>query len=278
MITAQVVLDSVHKGNRLTTFDLYYPRMIHAELMTHRVFSRNASSSRAIPVRRLIAQVEHAPYIPKTWGKNKAGMQAGEELGEGERASCEAIWRRGLVHALDTARRLSEAGVHKQHVNRVLEPYSYIHVLVTSNQFHNWFNLRCHEDAQPEIQTLASRMALAYLDSKPRELAQGEWHTPFVGDLNPHKLPISAARCARVSYANHDGSNPDVDKDIALAQRLLESGHMSPFEHQARPLPPGYMQKGNLLGWQQFRGLQEKPLKPFHFDRKLLLEMSTLAD
>ena len=49
---AEVLIDSVNPaGQRLTTFVLRFPRFVLSEFNTHRMFSRNASSSRAIPTR-----------------------------------------------------------------------------------------------------------------------------------------------------------------------------------------------------------------------------------
>ena len=56
--SARVLLDSVSPGGvRLVTMEVRYPRFIHAEFMTHRMFSRNAGSSRALPIRKMIAAV-----------------------------------------------------------------------------------------------------------------------------------------------------------------------------------------------------------------------------
>jgi len=257
------VYDSVSSGgSRLTTFSLKYPRFIHAEFMTHRMFSRNASSSRAIPVNKIIQQVIDDPAMPVYWGSNKPGMQAGEEVSETMRAMSKEEWLRGRDNAVKTARLMNELGLHKQIVNRVLEPWHHIHVVVTATDWGNFFNLRCHPDAQPEIKVLAEMMRDVYYDSNwmtpPR--GEDEWHLPFVQweELTSDEFSlddlqkISVARCARVSYMNHDGSNPDPAKDIALHDMLLASGHMSPFEHQGKPGDPDKYY-GNFKGWIQYR-------------------------
>lgn len=48
-------------------------------------------------------------------------------------------------------------------------------------------------------------------------------------------IKINIAKCARLSYNNHDGEI-DYEKDIQLHDRLLDSKHMSPFEHCAKAM------------------------------------------
>jgi thymidylate synthase ThyX len=240
----KVVADSVGaNSSRITTMQLKYPRFIHAEMLTHRSFSRNASSTRAIPTRRLIKWVEEDPADPVFWGKNRAGMQAARSLEEDEIPEAEAVWRNALRDAVCHARYLAdEKGVHKQIVGRLLEPFAHINVVVTGTceAYMNFFALRCHKDAMPEMQVLAVKMARAYRDSCPRELAGGWWHVPYTTEeemLNVNRddlIMYSVARCARVSYMTHEGTEPDPAADIALHDRLLESHHFSPFEHQAQ--------------------------------------------
>jgi thymidylate synthase ThyX len=224
--------------------ELNYPRFIHSEFMTHRMFSRNASSSRAIPVEKMIAAVSSSPAIPIHWGKNQAGMQAREELTEIEIDVVKSDWNYASKRMTEIATLMSEMDLHKQIVNRILEPFQWIKVIVTATEWDNFFKLRLHKDAQPEIQELARCMKIAVDESIPVELQPGEWHLPYVdlgdfddsGDPIPEAIKCSVARCARVSYLNHDNSAPDISKDIALADMLLESGHMSPFEHIATPM------------------------------------------
>jgi len=251
MISAKIIADSISQsGVRLTTLQLKYPRFIHSEMMTHRVFSRNASSSRAIPASKMIEAVRSGPAMPIHWGKNQPGMQAKGEVKDKWQA------QKHWMHASDMVARyaevLSKLNVHKQVVNRLTEPFQHISVLVTATEWDNFFKLRLHPDAQPEIQKLARVMKAAMDESDPTPLQPDEWHLPYireqditmgqVGEGKPFcvnledlKL-ISAARCARVSYLNHDQSEPDIGKDLALAERLAESGHWSPFEHQGTPI------------------------------------------
>lgn len=258
---AQVVSDSTQNGRaRLTTLQLRYPRFIHAEFMTHRVFSRNASSSRAIPVSKILAGVEADPVVPVDFGRNGKGMQAHGSLDSLTQAKAREVWLEGMRHAVETARKLADLGVHKQHANRVTEPYSWINVVVTSTKFSNFFNLRDNSMAQPEIVKLAQDIRRAMAASRPKELLQDEWHLPYVTWEERQKyklselLAASVARCARVSYNLHDGTAPDVSKDLQLFCDLEAEGHFSPFEHQATPDTWRRGLGGNLgPDWVQYR-------------------------
>ncbi|GAC1542192.1 MAG: FAD-dependent thymidylate synthase [Candidatus Velthaea sp.] len=261
--SARIILDSISPcGVRLTTVEARYPRLIHAEMMTHRVFSRNAASSRAIPIKKMIAAVRDEPAMPIHWGKNQAGMSARAQIEGAAREAAEAEWLRALENALASAERLSnsEIDLHKQLVNRILEPFSWITVIITATEWANFFTQRCHEDAQPEIHHIAELMLGAYRASAPHEVASGEWHLPLVQDDERHLdsqtlCKLSVARSARVSYLTHDGKR-DIEKDIELYDRLLgggANGHWSPFEHVATPLGDPRTFSGNLRGWKQYR-------------------------
>lgn len=248
-ITAKIIKDSVTSTNiRLTTFQLRYPRFIHSELLTHRVFSRNASSSRAIPIKKLITDIINDTAMPSRWGKNQPGMQAGEEhydlvqISEDKYLTREEAWLQARDMAVDMATRFMDAGYHKQIVNRILEPFSHISVVCTATDFNNFFTLRSHSDAQPEIKILSDEMFRAREQSVPVLLNKGQWHLPYVHPEEYYlpvdtQLKLSVARCARVSYLRHDGSKPDIEKDIDLHDKLLVSIplHASPAEHQATP-------------------------------------------
>lgn len=257
-----IVCDSIsYEGVRLTTFQLRYWRPIHAELMTHRVFSRNAGSSRARPSAAIIEQVMTDPWGPLHWGQNQPGMQAETELGESAIEHAKWMWKNAAQAAGAYAQGMVKLGVHKQVVNRLLEPFTYIDVLVTSTQFANWFALRNHKDAQPEIKDLAEQMLACYEKSQPITLDLNEWHLPYISaedrdevywflkknritrdeptitELNEFLCKISTARCARISYALFDGSKTTIEKDLDLYQKLIVSTplHASPAEHQATP-------------------------------------------
>ncbi len=262
--SARVLLDSASPaGVRLTTMEVRYPRFIHSELMTHRNFSRNAASSRAVPIRKMIDAVREEPAMPVWWGRNQTGMQAFAEIDEGTRALAEAEWRNALDDALRHAERLSASDInlHKQLVNRILEPFAWITVIVTATEWSNFFTQRTHEDAQPELKHIAQLMLAAYRASTPRRLGAGEWHTPLIQPdeeltlVQEDRLKISVARAARVSYLTHDGTR-DHAKDVELYERLVgggANGHWSPFEHVATPLPSGDEWSGNFRGWEQYR-------------------------
>lgn len=268
-ITAKVVEDSMNQaGIRLSTLQLRYPRFVHAEFMTHRVFSRNASSSRAIPVSKMLEQVWNDPAAPIHWGANQPGMQANAELTGWRRKVAQGIWRwsgRLMCGFVWTGMKI---GMHKQTANRLLEPWQFIHVIVTATEWANFFALRDHRDAQPEIRALAIVMREALRASSPRLLAMGEWHLPYVTaaerrDFQPDLLvKLSAARCARVSYLTHDGQAPSLNKDLDLYDRLVGSVplHASPIEHQATPLHFAEW-SGNFRGWAQYRKRVERDLE-----------------
>lgn len=264
-IKATIIADSINpEGVRITTMEWVYPRFIHGEVMTHRVFSRNAMSSRAVPVKKMLAQVLRDPAMPVHWGRNQPGMQAKAELTGLRRLAARGLWRLGSFAAVAVAGLMHLAGVHKQLANRVLEPWQWMHTLVTSTEWDNFFELRAHEDAQPEFYALAKRVRTEMEISAPKLLQIGEWHLPFVTDADNDDVTeinlaqISAARCARVSYLTHDGQFPSRVKDLALFDRLAGSKpfHASPLEHQAQADVATY-RSGNLRGWAQFRKVWE---------------------
>jgi thymidylate synthase ThyX len=261
-IEVKVLNKSKHPwgGPDLITFELRYPRCIHAEFMTHRVFSRNASSSRAIPVERLIADVENDPFIPSHWGKNQKGMQADAELSADEIIQATTGWLEALEHTKRTASRLATTGLHKQIVNRLLEPFAHIRVVVSATEWDNFYALRCHSAAEPHIRDLAIAMQSAALEA-PYTALIGGWHLPYL-DGTEARLDVSAARCARVSYKTHDGVASSYEADAELARRLLDGPHMSPFEHQAMPVKGNKSKHlwGNYHGWIQYRKVLEEAI------------------
>ena len=255
--TAVIIADSISPdGIRLTTFQLRYWRPIHSELMTHRVFSRNAGSSRARPSAKIIEQVRNEPWGPIHWGANQAGMQALEQIQHVGHAKDRWLW--AAQQAADAAEGMLGINLHKQIVNRILEPFTYIDVVVTATDYANWFALRDHPDAQPEIQELARLMKAEYETSLPKELSVGEWHLPYITQIDWEDAyeydmahggvgdevaalgllkKASAARCARVSYKPFDQDNPSIEADLKLFEKLFGSSpmHASPAEHIASP-------------------------------------------
>lgn len=284
--------------------ELCYPRFIHAEAKTHRIMniddeqyvfgadisvmnekslSRNAMSSRAIPVAKMLAQVRENPAMPIHWGANQPGMQAGEEHDTmveipvhlvsaylrftgvagatakyqplpvvPQKAWCFAAWL-----AADMSQAFADAGYHKQVSNRPTEPYQWMRVIVTATEWDNFFALRLSPLADPNMFELA-RLAREALDNSSPVVRAS--HIPYVGDMDRIQLPdpmqammAGAARCARISFLNHDGSYPLVEKDLALATMLRDAGHASPFEHVAIAMTTPDMRSRNFQGWTQLR-------------------------
>lgn len=246
-----------------------YWRAIHAELMTHRAFSRNAGSSRAQPVKKVLAQVWSDPAGPIHWGKNQAGMQAREELTGWRRLAAKALWRLGAKLACAVAWGLMKLKLHKQVANRVLEPYQYINVLITATDWDNFFNLRRHPDAQPEIQELADAIYRERERSLPmaQALLPGQWHLPYVTPGEQDSYPInlllklSTARCARVSYEPFDG-NASITREVERHDSLVGSEpiHASPTEHQAKALTFSMPIRNFSGGFAQYRTIVEKAI------------------
>jgi len=290
-MTAKIIAHSKSSinGKEIITFELEYGRIIHSELMTHRLFSRNAASSRAIPIDKLIKLVEDGCAMPAEWGLNQAGMQA-----KGTHTNptlCRETWLKGAKRAVQTARELQALGLHKQICNRPLEPFQYMKTIVTATEWDNWFWLRDHKDADPTIRLLAEEMLEAKRASKPIELKPGEYHLPYItterlanGKLSlstgdkllelDDAIKISVSCCAQVSYRVLDDS---LDKALRIYDQLIKMSrvHASPFEHVATPM--GYPKassidsmvlqghkdsngdywSGNFKGWYQYR--QEIP-------------------
>lgn len=256
MTTVEILLDSVNtSGQTITTWKLTAPRIILAEINTHRTLSKNTSSSRAIPVKRLIENTRNNPFVPTYWGKNEPGMQASKQL-DGECLELVKLeWVNALDKAIGSVESLSRNNLHKQLACRLIEPWAHISMIMTATDLENFFALRAHPDAQPEFQELAYKMLDAYNNSTPILRKDGEWHIPF-GDKMPNgiefsqKLKIATARCARTSYLTFDGEI-NTTKDYELHDSLLASGHMSPFEHCAYATPD--VHSGNFYGWTQYR-------------------------
>jgi hypothetical protein len=256
--SAKVICDSISPlGVRLSTVEFKIPRKVLAELNTHRDFSRNSASSRAIPVAKQLASVMDEPFVPSEWGKNKPGMSADEVLSPMEEIEAERLWLEARDNAVNSAKALMELGVHKQIANRILEPFMYHTVIITATEWGNYFGLRLSSAADPDIR-IPSEMLKSALDlSIPKPVGYSEWHLPYIQD-DERSIPtadlvrISSARCARVSYMTHEGTR-DPFKDLILYKKLEGPGHMSPMEHPATPLESTTERSGNFRGWHQFR-------------------------
>ena len=235
-IEAEVLAKSYHEqtGTMAATVRLRYPRIIHSELMTHRAFSRNASSSRAKKVKDEVDYIDENPAMPVEWGTEKRGMVPDESLKDEDENEAKAFWIDASYKASNSAEILEQKfGLHKQICNRLLEPFQFIDTIVTSTEWRNFFDLRMSYDADATIRELAKTIHEALLNTPGKILEVGDWHIPELGD-NWDRM-ANAGACARISYRNL--GNKTQRDNILLAERLLENGHMSPFEHQLTPIP-----------------------------------------
>jgi hypothetical protein len=269
---AKILADSLSpEGIRLTTFEVTFPRFILAEFNTHRMLSRNSASSRAIPTEKLLKRVIDTPFVP-SFNKRVKGMGVGEAL-EGDDAKYAVdFWKTARTYMTQLVEKLQLLDVDKSRVNRLLEPFMWHTAIVSATEWSNFFALRNNPEAQPEFGTIASMMQELLETNEPYHMDHGEWHLPLIhkedyakyghvwpeyglytGDWDTLKK-ISVGRCARVSYLTHDGQR-DHAADIELHDRLMASGHMSPFEHVATPIQfgRGSSWSGNYFGWHQYR-------------------------
>lgn len=265
-IAAKVLADSIApNGCRLTTMELTYPRCVHSEFMTHRVFSRNSASSRAIPIEKMIKRVQENPFFPLVWGKNQKGMQAAEEITEQDKLQAGYEWLNAKDHAVEFLLRLLALDIHKQIGNRIVEPWMWITVICSGTQWENFFALRCHHMAEPHIANLAYKMRDAYDASTPQQLQWGQWHLPLVVGNDLDRLleseytdlqtaKISGGRCSRVSYLTHHGTRePDADIELCDGRLTKEIPiHASGLEHPALA-EEGYRNGNFGEGWKQLR-------------------------
>lgn len=190
-IIVKVIADSISGVDvRLTTFELTYPRMIHSELMTHRLFSRNAMSSRAVPIKTMIDLVRTAPAKPVEWGKNNAGMQSKSLLDPEMAQYVESEWETAAANAARSAALMDTYGAHKQIANRLLEPFQMMRTILTATDFANFFWLRVDADADPTIKEVATLMHELYKTHEPETLENGQWHTPYVDHYYDQNLSL----------------------------------------------------------------------------------------
>ena len=329
-IQAKILADSIsERGDRITTYLLTFPRIILAEFNTHRAFSRNSASSRAIPFKKMVESVQTNPFIPIAWQKDHKGMQGTEYItSKDDIENCISVWLKARDNAIKQSICLNGVegfeAVTKQLCNRLLEPFMWHTVICTATDYDNFFKLRCPEylinwypsdrpealeptqaifkskkdaiartegecdnwteedwrecnisQAEIHIQALAEAMWDARNESTPEPLAAGMWHIPFMSKIDSSKLKsiagvdvsqemikIATAKCARVSYTTVGSENKSAHTaDIELYNRLLESGHMSPFEHCAQVMcETDYYERPwsrNFKGFMQYRELVE---------------------
>lgn len=291
-ITAKIIKDSTNSdGDRITTFELEYPRFIHAEFMTHHMLSKNSSSSRAIPISKMVSLIKNNPAMPVYWGKKQSGMQAKHEVSDFNKKLSKFLWKSQMYLACTTAKALDKLKLHKQISNRILEPFQMIKIVCTATNFDNFYNLRIHKDAQPEIILLAYKMYEAQGESVPTLLREGDWHLPYVNEeynnytdssmysYNSSESEVlltledaikySVACCAAVSYRTEAMT---LNKARKIYDMLIQADvkHSSPLEHQALCIgnhatlldigithhnKKGKCCSGNLVGWIQNRHL-----------------------
>ncbi len=266
-IYAKVISDSIGShGGRILSIVTKAPMFLDAEFEKHRRLSNvssNSSSNRAIPFLKMIDQ---GYFLPNDIRLNQPGMQGDLLLDEDSKEQFWNTLRDIYGYTADKLKQWDK--VHKQHLNRYLSGFYWQHKLCTGTEWDNFWDLRVHPDADPAMYEVARLMKEAMDASTPKELEPGEWHLPYITENDKYYygtdgrnyehhlefLPkISAARCARVSYLNHDNSYPDIEKDIALADKLLEAGHMSPFEHQATPMD--YIYRKGINDWEDAEGI-----------------------
>lgn len=261
-ITAKVICDSIsEEGVRLTTFEIEYPRIVMSEFNTMRAISKNSSSSRAIPVSKMLEHTKNINLKPVYFGSKKSGMQAGEEIQGDMLDKVKGLWEEALDYASYYSETLDRLGVAKEVTNRLVEPFQLVKVVCTATDWDNFFNLRLHPDADPNICMLAYKMYKVMEESKPIKLKEGEYHLPYVNvcwngkgemcyadeDFNIISLEqaqkLSAASCASVSYRTEGMTLEKADKifDMLIKAEVV---HSSPFEHIATPVKPKYNELG----------------------------------
>jgi hypothetical protein len=234
----------------------------------------------------MVGAVNEDPFIPQ-WTRNQKGMQ-GDPLEDPEVLKrADQVWRGVMGDCIHGARELHALGIHKQDCNRLLEPFAWTTQILTMTRPDNFFALRTHRAADPHFRTIARMMYLAMIDAVPDRLDYGEWHLPFtprsthpasgrslpfswvayldkdsrlIGELPP-QIKVSAARCAWVSYENHDKDASYEACERTFSRLLAEIPvHASPVEHQLTPLRKETAEKfpnliSNCKGWLQARKL-----------------------
>lgn len=261
--TATVLAHSISPaGAEIVTWELVYPRYIHPEFLTHRVFSRNSASSRATPTKVYIEECRTNPVFFDSLAHNQKGMVGGTPLSPQEAVEFEHEWNRMAELVANTAEDWSKRfRLSKQIVNRIMEPFLRIRTLLTTTDLDSFFKQRDAEDAQPEMKSLAVAMKQSLAQSKTVER---ETHLPYAdtfSEVDDWSLYIRvAAACARVCVMRGDGRKTTLDEDKAFCDRLWKSGHLTPFEHIAFALPDAKASAANLRGWESLRHRYEQPV------------------
>lgn len=259
-VSAKLILYSESKttGKRIATFVVTIPKFIQAHINSHRSLSRNASSSRAMPAKVIRKRVLQDPFIPIEFSKNRSGMRGGEKITGFSLWLARTSWLLARYIPVFFHWIYEKLNIHKEVLNRLIEPWMFTEVVITATEWANFIKLRGDNTAQPEIQIIAKEIELALNSEKPTVLDFNEWHLPFIteDEMNNLKiedlLKIATARCARISYKLYNGTVSSLEKDVSLCNKLIEQGHWSPFEHIARP-NESQERSGNFLGWIQYR-------------------------
>ena len=272
-VKATCLLHSVSQtGVPMVTFEIEYPRMILAEINTHRMLSRNSASSRAIPFDKMVTQLTARPV---RFGEANPGMQDKGEEHDGKviirdyeigddhsdsvvfatsyEVSGQEAWEFAKESAVEISKAFYEAGFAKQVYNRLTEPFQMIKTIISGTEWANFFWLRYHESADPTFAELARCMYEALMASTPQQLMPGEWHLPYIitkrneyDDIEywldestqiseEDALIASAARCAAVSFRNTDYV---LEKCRQVHDKLVgnDRKHGSAMEHQAKSI------------------------------------------
>lgn len=280
-VYAEVVQDSISEdGIRITTFNLCYGLIIHAEMCRHREQSRSVRSNRAIPTKVIRSEVLQDPYIPVFFGQNKSGMVSVTKCGWW----AEKLWKTARYPVCGIHWLAEKLGAHKEWANRLLFPWQWVRETVTATGFDNFYNLRLHSDAQRDIQAIAQKMFTSQQSSEPMVLKAGQYHVPYVdrqqigedvlyrveGSYVDVSVAVmcSAARVARSSYDNHDKSHATLKADLLLYASLIESkpSHASPVEAQATPMQPTLLDENNqkFVNMRCSIGTFEKGITHYH--------------
>lgn len=304
MYEARVIADSICAGHRLTTMQLTHPRIVHAEFMTHCMFARNGSSSRAIPFNVTVQRVFDDPYVPRTFGINQKGMQPAAPLVGWKLERARELWLRGRDLMAETGREMTAVNcvhcngigwvdglgkcnachgtgeglnIHKELANRLTETWQWITLAVTGtwDAWSNYFALRCHQDAQEALYDQAMMAQKSYFLSRPESVQIGDWHLPYVdkGEIQrcwTQAPEISVGRCARTSYLTQEGKR-DFAEDLRMFERLAGHSpmHASPMEHVCQAMGDD-QRYGKYTGWKAYRHMLEgeyvTDFKPNHPD------------
>lgn len=258
---------------------LTFPRYILAEFNTHRMFSRNSASSRAIPFKKVLHAVHTDPFIPMMWMKDHKGMQGSAFFTGWREKLLKFLWILASKLAIISAWLLNKVGLTKQMCNRILEPFMWHLVIVTATEWENFFAQRANDGADIHMQALAYDMLTQMNRSSPRKKIEGEWHIPFEDEMPfvDNKVKVATAWAARISYTTvgQDEKKENHLADIKLHDKLWAYPHPSPFEHCAKvPTQDEYEHNtiltnltgtntpkedfgwfGNFHGWIQYRKL-----------------------